>query len=241
MRIPGPDDPSEQPQRPEQLDADRREGVGWDLIFDLMAMIAELKSTDGIVEVDFQIYDPVPVFTIETIEHGLGVRVPERIKSFYRVTDGLDFSWSYTGPDGQIVPGGGARICDFATVFDNWLDVLWRAEARHDEDQHSEDQQDFFWSLRGFDQYSAPDSDDMVVMCVEEEYPTYDLFVHDLASRESRLLDLSFGEYFECLIASRGTHGWRIPLTEGADTDAPEFSDLAERFFPDTDFGRWNR
>ncbi len=239
MRIPGPDAESEHPERSDQPDGGGREGVGWDLVFDLMAMIGELKATDGIVDVDCRMYDPVPIFTIETIEHGLGIRVPERVKSFYRVTDGLDFSWSYTGPDGEILPGGGAQICDFATVFDNWLDVLWRADAPNNEDQHSEDQQDFFWSLRGFDQYSAPGSDDMVVLCVEEEYPTYDLFIHDLDSRDSRLLDLSFGEYFDCLLASRGTHGWRLPLTEAEHTDAREFFELVDRFFPDTDFSRW--
>jgi hypothetical protein len=220
----------------EDADAQQRELINWDLLFDFHAMVETLEATDGIVEVRSKMHDPVPVFTIETIEHGLGIHLPARVKSFYQVTDGLEFAWSYE-KDGEVRPGGGAHLFDFATVFDNWLDSLWQTEADHDEDE-----QDFYWSLRGFDRGCAPQASHMVVMCVEEEYPTYDLFVHDLEDRSSHLLELTFREYFDRLLTSRGTFGWRALLTEDpacASHRADEFFEVVERFFPDADLSPW--
>ncbi len=79
-------------------------------------------------------------------------------------------------------------------------------------------------------------------MCVEEEYPTYDLFVHDLKTHTSRLLEVSFREYFDCLLASRGTYGWRAMLLEDADADderTAQFLEVAQRFFPRDELTRW--
>ncbi|QDG51749.1 hypothetical protein FIV42_13625 [Persicimonas caeni] len=232
MVIPGPGDDS--PGSSEEQQEEQRELFNWDLLFDFHAMIGELRQTDGIVEVEATMHDPVPNFTIETIEHGLGILVPSRIKSFYQITDGLEFSWSYEH-DGQLLPGGGAHIFDFATVFDNWLDSLW-----HSLPEHSDEEQDFLWSLRGVDRDLGPESSKMVVMCVEEDYPTYDLFVHDLDSHTSELLELTFREYFDCLLTSRGTYGWRGLLTEDTDGDGAEaFFEVMDRFFPHAKLDRW--
>lgn len=218
----------------EQLKKAQRELFNWDLLFDFHAMIGELRQTDGIVDVQATLHDPVPTFTIETIEHGLGIRVPRRIKSFYQITDGLEFSWSYER-DGETVPGGGAHIFDFATVFDNWLDSLWQTDP-----EQSDEEQDFLWSLRGVDRRCGPQTSTMVVMCVEEEYPTYDLFLHDLDTGHSELLELTFREYFDCLLESRGTFGWRALLAEDADgADAEDFFEVMERFFPRVKLDRW--
>jgi hypothetical protein len=233
MVIPGPN--GEDADGPERS---KRKFLNWDLLFDFHAMVEELKATDGIVDVRSQMHDPVPNFTIETIEHGLGVVVPDHIKSFYRVSDGLEFSWSYER-DGEVVRGGGAHLFDFATVFDKWLDTLWGGD-----EEATDDEQDFWWSLRGFDEQCHPDTREMVVLCVEEDYPTYDLFVHDLDERTSRLLDLSFREYFDLLLVSRGTYGWRDLLTEDVDPDDPraeEFFEVADRFFPEADLSPWGR
>ncbi len=144
MVIPGPGEESSEP------DSEQRVLLNWDLLFDFHAMIGELKRTEGIVEVQARMHDPVPTFTIETIEHGLGIRVPKHIRSFYQITDGLEFCWSYER-DGDVVPGGGAHLFDFATVFDNWLDTLWQSS-----DEQTRDEQDFLWTLRGFDRHSPP-------------------------------------------------------------------------------------
>lgn len=230
------------------------QALGWDLLFDFHAMIGELEATEGIVDVQAHIHPPVPLFTIHTIEHGLGIRVPQRIRSLYLVCDGLEFSWSYE-QDSQVIPGGGAHLFDFATVFDSWLDSLWVSA-----DALSEEQCDFLWTLRGFDrtfhadsvQQSGAQSDaaalaerEMVVMCVEEEYPTYDLFVHDLQTQTSRLLDTSIREYFDCMFAARGTYGWQQLLLENdappKEADPSEFDRVVERFFPASDLKRWRR
>src|SRR5690554_1254141 len=61
------------------------------------------------------------------------------------VCDWLEFSWSYE-QDSRVIPGGGAHLFDFATVFDSWLDSLWLSE-----ETMSAEQVDFMWTLRGFD------------------------------------------------------------------------------------------
>lgn len=234
MVIPGPG--GDKPGSGEERQAEQRELFNWDLLFDFHAMIGELRQIDGIVDVQSTMHDPVPNFTIETIEHGLGILVPRRIKSFYQITDGLEFSWSYER-NGQTVAGGGAHIFDFATVFDSWLDSLW-----HSESDRSDEEQDFVWSLRGVDAGLEPDSSQMVVMCVEEEYPTYDLFLHNLDTGSSELLEVTFREYFDCLLASRGTYGWRSLLAEDADADgedAASFFEVMDRFFPSAKLERW--
>ena len=232
MVIPGP---GEEPNGAQH--EKKRQLLNWDLLFDFRAMVAELEETEGIVDVHWRMHDPIPNFTIETIEHGLGVTVPHRVRSFYEVSDGLEFSWNYV-IDGEKHAGGGAHLFDFATVFDNWLDSLWLGEVGQD----AEDE-DFLWSLRGFDQHSHPDFSDMIVLCVEEEYPTYDLFLHDLDQRSSELLELSFREYFDFLLETRGVYGWQFLLSEHASADDPRaehFFEVVEHFFPDVDLTRFS-
>lgn len=228
--IPGHDAPDEEGS---PRSGERDDNLGWEILFEFQAMIAELRQTEGIVDVYLRRYEPVPDFTIETIEHGLGTRVPDRIKSFYRVTDGLEFGWSYAA-DGQTRPGGGAHLFGFATVFDNWLDSLWSV----DQEDFSESELDFLWSLRGFDRLGDAEAGHMIVFCVEEEYPTYDLFIHDLQTRDSNLLDLTFGEYIDGLLESRGAYGWQHLLTEEPAEDSSitdHVFEMAERFFPEAD------
>lgn len=148
------------------------------------------------------------------------------------------------------MPGGGAHLFDFATVFDSWLDLLWLVG----DDGLSEEQRDFLWTLRGFDRTThtrAPQSgengglvapEQMIVICVEEEYPTYDLFMHDLKTRTTRLLDASFRDYFDCLLATRGVYGWQTLLLDKEDQQADALHNLlerVERLFPGEDLARW--
>lgn len=237
----------EEAQEAPEVELREPDGLGWDLLFDFHAMIAELEQTPGIVEVKSAVHPPVPIFTIETIEHGLGIRVPEHIRSFYMVCDGLEFSWSYED-DEEVLPGGGAHLFDFATVFDSWLDSLWVVGGDLDEET-----QDFLWTLRGFDRtyqsdwfqahddLKEPVDEQMVVMCVEEEYPSYDLFMHDLSTGDSRLLNASFRDYFDCMLASRGIYGWQRLLFDEAEQqgDFEELLARSERFFPAEALARW--
>lgn len=206
-------------------------GVDWDFVFDFRAMVDELGQLPQVAEVRWELHDPVPDFTIDTIEHGLGLVLPERVTSFFRVTDGLELDWWYTDDAGEKRYGGGCHVFDFATVFDSWLDTLWTSHAGDDAAR-----EDFRWTLRGLDRPGLSD-DEMVVFCVEEEYPTFDLFWHDLRSGATQLLDITFQDYFACLLQTRGLVGWQRLLTED-DGDPAALGDVRERlerFFPKVD------
>jgi hypothetical protein len=235
LTIPGPDD--------EEGEASSREEekLGWEFLFDFRAMAGELEARDDIVDVEWAIPDPVPNFTVETMEHGLGTSVPRFIKRFYRMADGLELSWNVR-VDGEVVPGGGIELFDFATVFDSWLDTLWASGPETDEMDDRE--VDFLWSLRGFDGLGQPQGEDrqMVVFCVEEtDYPTFDLFLHRLDARDSHLLSVNFRTYLDLLLQTRGTFGWVYRLAD-IDLDAhPDLRATAESFdrrmqrlFPET-------
>lgn len=225
MTIPGPEgvgDPESGPQ-------DESPRVGYDFLFDFKAMLAQMRDHERIVEVHAQTFNPVPGFTIETIEHGLGIVIPGRIRSFYEVTDGLEFEWSYLDDDGEVQPGGGAHLWGFTQVFDVWLDTLWKTPEDADVDA------DFVWNLRGFDATHLADTDEMVVLCVEEEYPTYDLFLHDPETSQSQLLELSFVDYFDRLLDTRGTYGWQALFGEEDRRAGEAATELIEELFPDAD------
>lgn len=227
LRIPGPGDEgdSDNADNPGDPSAgssghDSPRELGWDFLFDFRAMAGELEEREGVEEVHWEMNDPVPEFTITTLEHGLGASIPERIKRFYLLTDGLKLTWRMRDSEaGDSEAGGGVEIFDFGTAFGPWLDDLWPTDPDLPE---SEARQDFLWSLRGFDRVpgpaNAPDAPDasspMVVMCVEEEYPSYDLFLFDPASRDTFLLELDFRGYLHALLETRATHGWQLLALE---------------------------
>lgn len=225
MTIPGPEGSDE----PSSAAADEPESVDFEFFFDFKAMVEDLREHERIVEVQARTFEPVPGFTIETIEHGLGIVIPQRIRSFYEVTDGLEFSWSYRDDDGEVRAGGGAHLWGFARVFDVWLDTLWKTP------EDAEVDEDFVWNLRGFDAAHQWETDEIVVLCVEEEYPTYDLFLHDLETSRSQLLELSFVDYFDRLLATRGTLGWQAIFGEEDRRAGDAAVEVIEMLFPDTD------
>ncbi len=210
--------------------------VDWEYIYDLRQVVEELESTDGIVDVECHIADPVPTFTIETLEHGLGFDIPRRIKQLYVVADGFHLEWSLEC-EGERIPGGGIELFDFATVFDSWIDELWPADTSPEEEA-------FLWSLRGVARFPDPERDEMVVLCVEEEYPTYDLFLHHPKRQTSQLLTVGFQRYLELLLETKGTYGWHHLVAEdGVQNDRQRervrhFEDVMTHHFPDTDLDR---
>lgn len=224
MTIPGPEAAEESSSA-----QDEPEQVEFDFLFDFKAMVAEMRDDDRFVDVYAQTFDPVPKFTIETIEHGLGIVIPRRIRSFYEVTDGLEFEWSYRDEDGEVHPGGAAYLWGFARVFDVWLETLWKTP------EDAEVDEDFVWNLRGFDGAHRAETDEMVVLCVEEEYPTYDLFLHDPESSRSQLLELNFVEYFARLLDTRAVHGWQAIYGEEDRRAGDAARDVMEQLFPDAD------
>jgi hypothetical protein len=186
---------------------EERDSLDWEYLLDFRQMVHELKTDDAVCNVEWATYDPVPDFTLETMEHGLGLTVPEFITEFYRLTDGLYLSWDRRTNDGPV-PGGGFEVFDFATVFDSWLDTLWANDTPDDCDD------DFLWSLRGIAETPADQMPEMIVMCVEEEYPTFDLFIHDADTFDSHLLGLDFHDFLYALLETRGVYGWPYLVCE---------------------------
>lgn len=228
MKVPDPaEENAAQTPGPVTMKTEERESLDWDFLLDFRQMVRELERDDDICHVEWATYDPVPDFTLETLEHGLGITVPEFITEFYRLSDGLYLSWDRRTDDG-VIPGGGFEVFDFATVFDSWLETLWPTDPADPPDSCDAD---FLWSLRGVaTPPHASTADDaptklehMIVMCVEEEYPTYDLFVHHPDDFESHLLKLDFHGFLDALMETRGLYGWPYLVVE---TDLAEESKL---------------
>jgi len=237
LTIPGPDGEGD-----ETAEAGESEPIDWEYPFDVREMAGRLADDDRIAGVECEVGSPVANFTVETMEHGLGTTVPRFVKRLYRVADGLHLAWEVDDGDGTR-PGGGADLFDFATVFDNWLDELWT-----DADGLDERESDFLWSLRGFDASPEPGDDRMVVVCVEEtDYPTFDLFLHDLETHQSHLLGVDFHTYLTCLLETRGTYGWVHALAD-VDGQPPDyierwrshFRGTVEELFTDVDLQNYS-
>lgn len=229
LHIPGPDDEG-------SARSESRETLSWEFVLDFREMVRELERRDDVVDVEWQIGDPVPTFTVETIEHGLGTTIPRFVKRLYRLADGLHLEWSLL-EDGERKPGGGIGLFDFATVFDSWLDELWTSDPELDPSER-----DLLWSLRGFDARPQPDGERMVAVCVEDvDYPTFDLFLHDLETRRSHLLELDFQDYLRRLLETRGTYGWVHHFADLAEDDPADcrrrqqFRRRMARLFPEVD------
>lgn len=209
-------------------DTQETERIGWEYAFELRAMVRELEEDDRIAEVDAEIGSPVANFTVETMEHGLGQTIPRFVKRLYHVADGVRIEWTLEDGD-EVRPGGGIHLYDFATVFDSWLHELWSGDPELDEETS-----EFLWSLRGFDGAPEPEGDRWTVVCVEEnDYPTFDLFIHDRTTHQSHLLSVDFETYLEMLLETRGTYGWVHALAdfEGA---PPAYVQRWRRHFRET-------
>lgn len=235
MVIPGPTGDGGESLQVDQNGEKEDENVfDWDFVLNLREMVAELASNDSIVDLSYEIFDHAPAVTINSIEGGLGNKIPKRIKMFYEMTDGFELSWDYL-EDGQKRPGGRCHLFAFTKVFDLWLDELWTLPVPEDVDE------DFLWSLRGFDR-QAPGARDWIVMCAEEEYPTYDLFLYDEKETSFHLLQLSFQDYFKHLLETRGFWGWQylfaedtLEIDERRQRRIDAFFERMEKLFRDVD------
>lgn len=236
LTIPDPDDEGQ------EADADESEPIDWEYPFDVKEMARELEARDRIVGVECEVGSAVANFTVETMEHGLGTTIPRFVKRFYRVADGIRLEWQIRDGD-EVRPGGAVHLHDFATVFDSWLDELWT-----DTEDLDDEEEDFLWSLRGFDAAPEPGDDRMTAVCVEDtDYPTFDLFLHDLRTHDSHLLGVDFHTYLKRLLETRGTYGWVHALADfdGEPPDYVErwrehFAETMEALFPDVDLGPYH-
>lgn len=219
LTIPGPDDEGESW-------SETNDKLGFEFLFEFQAMVRELEEMESVVDVEYELGDPVSNFTVETLEHGLGKTVPRFVKRLYSVADGIHLRWNLL-EDGEIVPGGGIELFDFATVFDTWLEGLWTTD-----EALTAEEEDFLWTLRGFDGGVEPGGERMVAVCVEDvDYPTFDLFLHDATSHQSHLVSVDFRTYLQCLLDTRGTYGWVHALAESTGESPAWMRRWSEHFF----------
>lgn len=233
LQIPGPDDTGS-----DATESVEQKKLGREYLFSLREMVSELDRRDSIVDLDYDFYNHVPEVSLNTIENSVGATIPERIKAFYKLTDGFELSWNYLDEDNVSYRGGRIHLYDFARVFDLWIDKLWSISV----EEHPFDE-DFLLSLRGFDRIEAGDdkTSDWIVVCVEEEYPTFDLFLFDEAETDFYLLNISFENYLRMLVETRGFYGWQYLFVDDELLDEArigrvrQFFSVMERFFPDTE------
>jgi hypothetical protein len=176
-------------------------------------------------EIEVHVYDhyaPVSLFTLEHVESSMGIVIPDQLRSFYRVTDGMELRWSWRDGD-ELKPGGQIHMHPFGTVFGNWIDKIWGKAASDETDLI-----DFTWELRGVEQQAGwtDESDWMTVLHMPEGLPFYQLYFHD-AMTQTLLLDLDFVDYCNALIDTRGAYGWQFLATEVDFDEQPEVRELA--------------
>ena len=217
---------------------------GFEHVVRLREMAEALRKRRGIEQVHLELHDPVPQVVLEALEDGLGLRLPPQITSLYRQTDGFEFRWQWRDDEGQLRPGGAVRMVGFSTVFGNWLGTLWDEVEGVDPARL-----DFIWQLRGIDDTpgdSPPGTTPMTVMQMEEEAPSYRLYLHDLEGG-SYPLDLDLYGYVEAALETRGILGWQLLFCTGYDLDedplglgTPEqVYEQIDRFFPDVNLSRF--
>lgn len=186
----------------------------------------------------FESFRPPPEVVVSTLEHRLGLHIPETIMSLYHVTDGLELRWRFNDQDAGITAGGRVHLFGFGEVFGNWVDRIWGVVG----DDASSEKEDFTWELRGFDE-ASDESDYLAVMHVPESLPTFNLYFYAPHGRVYRL-DTDFVGYVEHLATTRGLNGWQYMISDadfGTDAVAREAVERCSRqmssLFPEVDLG----
>ena len=231
----GPDVPSVQfsRKRPRRIESD--------YLFELRDIVEDMLQRDGLEVQRFELHEPTPDILVELMEGGLGTMIPEIILGFFqRVSDGIELEWSYES-EGVQEPGGAIRIVSFGRLFGSWLDELWGLAA----EDASAAEVDFTWELRCLEKVELDGKEMMTVLHVAEKEPSYDLYFHDPYGG-THSMNLDVVDYFECLLETRGFHGWQYLVSDVDFDEHPEAAEVARRFhemmpelFPDTFFDRY--
>jgi hypothetical protein len=221
----GARDGDEVPSAREILARARTQKVSQIHLMRLREIADSLERARDVVDVHFEAGPPVPLVLLDTITGGLGIELPEPVESFYLTCDGFELRWHYLDEEGERHLGGDLVLFDFATTFDSWLGSLWGHF-----DEMSSEELDFIWELRGVDATPSTDDERMTVLHIEEDDPSYDLYVHD-RERGTYRMDLDFVTYVECAIESRGIPGWQLLFCPDYDLDEDPFeTGIRERF-----------
>ncbi|MEZ4459308.1 MAG: hypothetical protein R3E66_06195 [bacterium] len=203
----------------------------------LKKLFEAFEKDDAFLLLRSEMYQPASDVVVSTIESGIGVAVPDHILSFYQaISDGVEFDWTFV-EDGEEKAAGGFHLYNFGKVFGTWVDEVWGVVSP----DATERERDFSWELRPIE---APyrGGQHYTVMHVPEFAPGYGLYYHN-PNGTSHRLDLDFAAYFDCLLETRGFHGWQFLVSDVdfakddyARQRAEAFHTMMPRLFPTTDF-----
>jgi len=222
--------------------------ISWPRSLQFDDLVRLRETTDEITErsdfrlLSLELFQPASDVVVSMFETGIGIAVPDHVLSFYRrVSDGVDFAWSYF-EDGEELLGGGFHIYNFGQVFGTWVDKIWGVVP----DDADVEAKDFSWELRPIEAPSSAGTH-YTAMHVAEFAPTYQLYFHDPNGTSYRL-DVDFPTYFDYLLKSRGFHGWQYLISDVdfekdpvAKERAETFHRVMPRLFPDTDFSEFRK
>lgn len=223
----------------EEESVPRARRVTQDWLWEMNAVVHAMYARDDIDVRFYNTYDPVSLFVLEQAETSMGMVIPDAIRSFYEVTDGMELQWSWRDGE-EWRPGGEVHMHSFGKVFGSWLDSLWGHS-----DSDSSDVIDFTWELRGVEQQASWEADWTTVLHMPEDLPTYQLYIHDPRA-QTVMLDLDFLDYCEAIIDTRGVYGWQFLATEADFEEMPEIGahaanalEIMGKVFPDVDISRF--
>lgn len=195
--------------------------------------------------------------TFDIIEDSMGVHFDEEIKSFYSATNGLIIVWGYsdtTTGEVHIVP-----IMD--TMLEEY-DDFWKSEMKKSKSLGDPKFQAFIQNLYSLDIYETTTQGTLrVVMEIDkntEKAPK--LWLWHLAG-ERFPLSLSFKEYIQKLIETRGYFGWQYFFIDLKSCDfkdsyftkffaescadalpkMKDFMEIMPRLFPEDDFSEFEK
>lgn len=197
-------------------DLDQRRMFSITLIQDLMTIERDLLERDDVTDVKLVLDEPAPEFTISTIENSLGRELPRDIKSFYRVLNGFELSWSRLDEAGNKSFGGHMQIMDISRVFGFWFDTIWV-----DDPSRSEQELDLLWSTRGIDQGpDGPQGPLTALRLLGDWGSDYELLLFHSPDRVS-LLNMDLMSYIYYGLETRGLGKWRH-IVSGLSVSEPD-------------------
>lgn len=180
----------------------------YDWLDRMSQLVNQLEKHPDIEVLGFETHPSLPLVVEETMSDSAGFEIPEEILSFYRISDGFNLDWRVKANALDIEIGGTIKMFGFGEVFGNWIDTLWGITPEN----ASAPILDFSWELRGLDRANS-NADYWTVLHAPENCDAYRLYFHN-PTGASHLLDMSFSDYLDALLLTRGIHGWQFLLSD---------------------------
>lgn len=176
----------------------------------------------------------------DEIETHLGYPLADYFRDYFFASEAIALHWDYE-LDGEEENGGEFRLSNLFNVFTSDDSKLWI-------DEMSEQEKEFYRKLRPFDDHPYMGDGTMGVFKLEPGVASPEIWFYNV-SNKSYKMDLTYNEYVECLIDTRGFFGWQYLFCDidirKHYTDLPgelaKMLDVLPRLFPDTNFDKYRQ